>query len=341
MARPPYVHKNLPARMRARQRGQKVYYYYDTGGKPRKEISLGTDYAMAIKKWAELEIDARPRYNQTITFRYVAERYMREVLPTKAPRTQKDNLAEIEWLYRFFDNPPAPLEEIEPIHIRQYLDQRQAKTRANREKALFSHIWNKAREWGYTNLPNPCAGIRGYREPGRKDIYVEDKTYHAVYAVASAPLRDAMDMAYLTGQRPADVLKMRENDIVDGMLQIKQEKTGKKLRISLEGELAILINRIKDRKSGHTIRSLYLIVDENGQRFTSFMLRSHFDKAREQAGIRKETFQFRDLRAKAGTDKAESSGDVRQAQKQLGHASVTMTETYLRKRKGDKITPTK
>lgn len=341
MGRPPYVHKNLPARMRARQRGKKIYYYYDTGGKPRKEISLGTDYAIAVKKWAELEIDAKPKHNQIITFRYVAERYMREIMATKAPRTQKDNLSEIEWLYRFFDDPPAPLEEIEPIHIRQYLDQRQAKTRANREKALFSHIWNKAREWGYTSLPNPCAGIKGNREKGRKDVYIEDEIYMAVYKVASHPLRDAMDMAYLTGQRPADILALRESDLTDGRINVKQQKTGKKLRIKLEGELAALIDRIKSRKVKHTIRSLYLIVDETGQKLSYTTLRSHFDKARELAGIKKEEFQFRDLRAKAGTDKAESSGDIRQAQKQLGHANITMTETYIRDRKGDEITPTK
>ncbi|ABI58585.1 phage-related integrase [Nitrosomonas eutropha C91] len=46
--------------------------------------------------------------------------------------------------------------------------------------------------------------------------------------------------------------------------------------------------------------------------------------------------------AKAGIDKAESADDIRQAQKQLGHASVTMmTEIYVRERKGDKTTPTK
>lgn len=70
-------------------------------------------------------------------------------------------------------------------------------------------------------------------------------------------------------------------------------------------------------------------------------LRGHFDRAREAAGISKELFQFRDLRAKAGTDKAESSGDIRQAQKQLGHSNITMTETYIRERKGSKVTPTK
>lgn len=340
MGRKPSVNFQLPARTRARKRGKKIYYYYDAGGKPRKEIPLGSDYAMAIKKWAELEMNVKPRHQEIITFRYVAERYLKEVIPTKAPRTQKDNAIEMSWLLRFFDNPPAPLEQIEPIHVRQYLDQRTAKTRANREKALFSHVWNKAREWGYTSLPNPCLGIRGNKETGRREVYIEDDIYNVVFAAASVPLREAMELAYLTGQRPSDVLGMSEADLTDGMLNIKQRKTGKKLRISIEGDLLALIDRIKARKAQYTIRSLNLIVDENGQRFTAFMLRSHFDKAREKAGISKEKFQFRDLRAKAGTDKAESH-DIFQAQKQLGHSNVTTTHHYVRSRKGEKVKPTK
>lgn len=42
-----------------------------------------------------------------------------------------------------------------------------------------------------------------------------------------------------TGQRPSDILKMREHDIINGTLQITQAKTGKKLRISLEGKLLV------------------------------------------------------------------------------------------------------
>jgi len=35
------------------------------------------------------------------------------------------------------------------------------------------------------------------------------------------------------------------------------------------------------------------------------------------------------------------AGDIRKAQRQLGHKSVTMTEHYVRKRRGDKVEPTK
>ena len=51
-------------------------------------------------------------------------------------------------------------------------------------------------------------------------------------------------------------------------------------------------------------------------------------------------FQFRDLRAKAGTDKADAT-DMREAQQQLGHNSLKTTEIYVRARAGAKVTPTK
>lgn len=80
---------------------------------------------------------------------------------------------------------------------------------------------------------------------------------------------------------------------------------------------------------------------DNGQPMTSSMLQGRFDAARVAAGVKKADFQMRDLRAKAGTDKAESSADILQAKDQLGHTTVVMTENYIRKRIGKKVTPTK
>ena len=106
-----------------------------------------------------------------------------------------------------------------------------------------------------------------------------------------------------------------------------------------------------ERKKGHKVRSLSLVCNEAGQPLTAFALRSRFDKARAaaakalcadgQAGLAAavEDFQFRDLRAKAGTDKAESR-DIREAQKQLGHQTLRMTEHYVRNRRGEKVEPT-
>jgi integrase len=141
-----------------------------------------------------------------------------------------------------------------------------------------------------------------------------------------------MDPAYLTGQRPGDVIRLNRADIRDAALWFTQRKTGKKLRITIEGELAALIDRIPARPRKAT--GFSIIHDENGQPLTYTALWSRFDAAREAAGV---SFQFRDIRAKAATD----TENLAHAQKLLGHKTRAMTEHYTRNRKGEKINPLK
>ncbi|QEE26381.1 tyrosine-type recombinase/integrase [Rhodanobacter glycinis] len=342
MGRKPKRPDAIP-RLRVRKKPSgTIFYYYDHGGKPRHEEPLGSDYGLAIKRWAEIERADSEKPASVITFRYVADRYRAIVIPTKAPRTQLDNAKELKQLLAFFDDPPCPLEAIEPQHVRQYIAWRSqtAKIRANREKALLSHIWNWARGEGYTALANPCAGIRGNKETGR-DVYIEDDVFAAVWKLASGPLRDAMDLAYLTGQRVADTLRMDQRDMRDGFLHVKQGKTGTKRRIEVTGDLAALVERIASRKSRYVVHATRLIVGDDGQPIPYDRLRRSFRDTCTLAGIDADAFQFRDLRAKAGTDKADSAGDIREAQHQLGHANLAMTEHYVRNRRGAKVTPTR
>ncbi len=343
MGRKPTKNLNLPRGMRKRkQRSGKIYYYLDTGALPRTEIPLGSDYTLAVKKWAELTASVAPR-GALITFRYVAERFQKEFLPTKGSATQGIYLREFKQLFKFFEDPEAAMESTEPIHIRQYLDWRKsAKVRANREVALFSNVWNFGRDKGLISKANPCTGVKRYKEKGR-DIYIDDDIYRMVWEAAETPLRDALDIAYLTGQRPADVRKLSRADIKDGALHIKQNKGETKLRISLDGELGAIIERLNSRK----VIGMMLINNEDGEPMTYSMIRGAFDRARDAAVLanpdrEKEirAFQIRDLRAKAGTDKEESGG-MEKAQAQLGHSTPVMTSHYVRHRRGKLVSPTK
>lgn len=130
-------------------------------------------------------------------------------------------------------------------------------------------------------------------------------------------------------------------DIRDGRLAVQQGKTKAKRRIEITGELKIVLDRIMARKDSHQFRSTRLIVLEDGTPLTVAMLRRRFDLAREAAGVKKADFQMRDLRAKAGMEKFEASGDILQARDQLGHTTVVMTEHYIRNRIGKKVSPTK
>jgi len=323
MGRRRTTHKDLPRGLHLK--GDR--YYHVTSTTPRKWTPLGTDRARALVEWARIEgAEPDPKVR---TFDVIATRYEREIIPGKAVRTQSDNLKELNNLRAVFS--AMLIEAIKPHHVRGYLDKRgqHAKARANREKALLSHVFNKAREWGYTDAPNPCQGVKGFKEPGR-DRYVSDAEFQAVWLKADQTLRDAMDLALLTGQRPADVLKIRCTDLHDGALWITQNKTGTKRAIELSGELAALIERIQARSRERL--SAFLIQDDNGRPLGTFGLRSRFDKARRLAGV---NFQFRDIRAKTASD----TGDLAHSQQLLGHKKRDMTEHYVRERIGTRVKP--
>lgn len=215
------------------------------------------------------------------------------MVPKKAPNSQKKDAQLLIKLLEFFDDPPGPMNAIEPQHVYQFMLWRSsAPISANRAKALLSHMWNYARKKGYTKLANPCTGISGNPESGR-DVYIEDDLYLLVYQHADVGLQDAMDLAYLTGQRPGDVLAMDERDIRDGVLHVRQSKTKAKRRIVIEGALAALLDRIKARKAGMKVRPTKLVVSESGMVMSKYMLRDRFDLARERAGIEKSAFQLR------------------------------------------------
>jgi len=317
---------DLPPRM---HRKGKTYYHVSTTI-PRKWTKLDRDIGIAKRLWADIE--GEQHNPQDHTFNALVARYRKKVLPTKAPQTQRDNEKELARLIAVFG--VMPIDAIKPHHIKRYLEERgkTAKVRANREKALFSHVFNFARECGYTDSPNPCAGVKGHKETGR-DRYIEDEEFMAVWCKAHYTVQDAMDLAHLTGQRPADLLKLNRTDIHDGMLWFTQNKTGKKLRVQIMGEFQILIERILARE--HSVMGGdALLQDGNGQRLTTGSLRTRFDKARKDAGV---SFQFRDIRAKTATD----TEDLAVAQKLLGHKTRAMTEHYTRNRKGDKVGPLK
>ena len=334
--------RNLPVRMRQKKTSSgKVYFYYDTCAKPRKWLPLGSDFFEALRKYADYEQEysqeLTARIEREATFRVVAERYVRTVLPTLSPRTQSDYLYQLKFLYEYFDGDnPAPINQILSVDIYEYLEWRQAaKIRANREIALFSVIFNWARKWGYTNNENPCRGVNKYQETGRH-VYITDEQYWRLYECAERHLQLLMLVAYFIGQRVADCLKIRTTDIKDGELWIEQNKVQTKVRIKLTGELAEVLDLILRERGEQKHDYLFVSLGRQrhrGQPMTYAMLRGAMDRGREKAGIEKAAFQFRDLRAKAATDTDDAVG-IEAARVLLGHTTQNMTKRYIRNRKG-------
>ena len=345
---------DLPPRMLRRTatlKSGKIWtgYYYngrDADGK-RKEIPLGGDLNQAKVEWARLERKAPPKPSHLLGALF--DRYVKEIIPKKGLRTQSDNMKELKQLRKAFEQ--APIDSITPQVIAQYRDARTAKVRANREIALLSHMFTIAREWGLTSNANPCFGVRRNKEKPR-DYYAGDLVWNAVYGEAVQELKDAMDLAYLTGQRPADVLKVATTDLNAGFLMVKQGKTEKKLRLRLEdagvqSALSAFIDDLQDRRALNGIKTSRLITNTSGLRMSQQMLRNRWDEAREKAAIKAgadgdaalailiRQFQFKDIRPKAA-----SEIELAHASRLLGHSTEEMTKKVYR-RVGEIVKPTK
>jgi integrase len=349
------TNRDLPPRMLRRTRKLKsgklwVGYYYngrDEEGN-RREIPLGSDLNEARVEWARLERKILPK--SVCLMKDVFDRYADSIIPTKGVRTQSDNRKELKRLRAAFDD--APIDSISTAVVAQYRDARTAKVRANREIALLSHVFTIAREWGLTEKANPCFGLRRNKERPR-DYYANETVWNAVYAEAVQELRDAMDLAYLTGQRPADALKAATTDIAKEFFSVKQGKTDKHLRIRLTvGDvltgLGVFVEDLLERRSLAGIRGSRLITNTSGLRMSMAMMNNRWVEAREKAAAQAvldgdaeladqiRGFQFRDIRPKAASE----IEDIGHASRLLGHSSEKLTKAVYR-RIGEVVSPTK
>lgn len=301
------------------------YFYVASIGTKRKWINLGKDLGLAKRKWAELS-------GETPTGGMCAlmDRYMEEVAPLKAPRTYKDNISECENLRKVFGQMEP--RDIKPMHVAKYLDIRgkDAPVRANREKALLSHIFTMGMRWGIVDA-NPCRGVHRNKESNR-DRYISDDEFNRVRQVANPTVRCFMDIAYLTAQRIGDLIDIRRSDITSEGIYFEQNKTGKKLMVMMTPELQQVITRAG--RLNIKIKSMFLFAGRTGQKYTYDGVSSMFKRAVKKAKV--DDFHFHDIRAKAITD---ATNDGRNAQRLAGHTTEAMTSKYIKRRQVESVEP--
>ena len=331
---------DLPLRMTKRTRTKKdgsvsVWYYYecprDENGK-KKLIPLGKDLNKAKRKWAELEGKpvVAPNSVEAVQNKYWEWAKDRRESGL-SDVTLKNYAAMWKMLAPVFGR--MDINAIKPAHLLRYHHERTSKISAKLEIRYLSMLFDWARLRGYMIAPNPVTGLtRQLSGNSRRNIYVRDQDYNLVLQFADQPLQDAMRIAYLTGQRPSDTLKMCWTDIKDNVLTILQNKTGQTVRIAVTGELAKIISSIRQRN----IVGKTLICNRSGQPIRINTLQTKFARARNHAIVYAEKnnldfqpFQFRDLRAKAASD-SDTHSD---AQKLLGHKQSSTTAIYRRDKK--------
>lgn len=317
MGRPRIHRRDLPERVYFKDG---AYYYVHPG--TNKWEKLDRDYAKAMARWAD--ILGSPA--QCVSVSDLLDRYLLEVVPHKAPRTQEDNRQEIRFLRAFFGG--MALSAVKPMHVADYIATRKAKTRGNREVALLSHAFNKAILWELVGS-NPCSvpGIRNSETP--RDRYVTDEEIEAFKKECPQWLRNYLELKLLLGLRNQDMLLLKKTDFSDNLLRVKTLKTGKTLAIQITPE----VKRILDR---FTHKSPHLFVTKWGTAFSSNGFASAWRRAMDAyVSTGNQRFHEHDIRGKVATDML----DPRKAQLLLGHKTLTQTEEYMKQRATDVIQP--
>lgn len=289
-----------------------------------KWTNLGKDYAAALVEYARI---TKPR---TGSMPNLIERALPYILAGKQPstRAQYERAAKVlAYALQDFDAEQVTQADIAEIK-RAYADRPNT---ANRIMSVLRLIYHLAVEWG--EVPNnPVIGMRRYPE-AKRSRYLTDAEYAAIRAVGSDSLRAIMDVAYLTGQRIMDVLRISLADIGPDGIEIRQQKTGQRLIIEMTPDLAAAIERAKALK--RPARAMTLFCTVRGARPYAYRtVRDMFAAAARKAGV--EDVRLHDLRAKALTDIDAAGGD---AQALGGHTTPAMTRRYLRLLRAVKAVP--
>lgn len=337
--------RGLPARWKL-QHG--AYYYRVPPGlemlwDDKQFFRLGKTLPEAYKVW----VDRIGETEKARTIGQLLDRYALEVVPTKAPTTQANNLIFIRALRAAFGE--FPLDAIKPKHVYQYVDARTAKIASHREIEVLSHAFTKAVQWGYIER-HPFKGEVRLEGEKPRTRYVEDWELVEALALPATRKKGSVEMiqAYLkikllTGLRRGDLLRLSVTNLQDDGIHVTPSKTasssGKRLIIEWSDELRAAV---AEAKGTRPVLSPFLFCNRMGKCYVKedgtangwdsiwqrFMDRLLVDTKIEQR------FTEHDIRAKCASD-AET---LAHAQQLLAHADGRTTERIYR-RKPERVKP--
>lgn len=264
--------RGLPPGVHRKTAKGRTYYYFDTGIKKDGKTILkrlpelrspefGPAYASAL----QAKSHRNPSLVEVITVREMAKRYERSAefakLADNSQRSYRHYLKAIDANLGM-----APVDRVTRVDVLRLLDKLADRpAAANTTLAVINALYTWGRRRGLATV-----------EPG-KDILENDSTDYepwpdelieAALACDDPVIRTSVALLYFTAQRIGDVCKMRWSDIRNGVLYLKQQKTGTSLEIPVHARLLPLLGT----PAGMTI----LVKD--GKPFTPAAIRGRLQK---------------------------------------------------------------
>jgi site-specific recombinase XerD len=145
------------------------------------------------------------------------------------------------------------------------------------------------------------------------------RTHHALGSRA----RLALELLICTGQRRSDVIRMGRQHVRNGVLSIKQQKTGTLVEIPVLPALQAAIDTMG------TVEHLTYLTTEQGKAFTSYAFGDWFRDRCTEAGI-PAGYTAHGLRKAAATSHAEHGATAHELMSWFGWKTLAEAERYTR-----------
>ncbi len=221
-----------------------------------------------------------------------------------------------------------PIRDIKRAHVEDFISHRAVEGNPpanNRTLTVLKHFFNFAiaREVLDTN---PVVGVKKFPEARRPIKILSDKelkTFFDYCRNADPFLYDVSMIAYNTGLRRGDILKIKGTD-VDAerrVLTVRVSKLRGELVLYLPlnaNALEVLERRERDHSNG------YLFPGRNVPHVVDF--KQHFARAKKATGI---DFRFMEFRHNCATTLLRKGVDIYTVKEILGHSNISTTARYL------------
>lgn len=210
---------------------------------------------------------------------------------------------------------------LSPMDIEEFIEQWREKKPAtrNRYRALFKHIlkWGAEREYVMGDIPLVRLKTEAPHNERTRRISPEEEA--RLVKVMNKDLREAFYGALDTGLRKGALLQLTFKDIVEGVLVVPAsiQKHKRSQRIPLTARLkVIMMGRLDKRPTTRVfaVKEFY----------------KQWDQARKDAEV--EGLHWHDIRGEFASRLSEKKVPVEVISMMLGHASIMMTQRYLRPR---------
>lgn len=254
-----------------------------------------------------------------------------------APRTRADYQKIFDWLDEEKMR-EAAVAEIEPVHVLRLRDRafRKKKRRfANYVVQLLSRLftWGQPRQW---NTSNPAAGVEKIARPRgtpKVNRRWHPEEYTAVMAAAEPHLKLPIGLAYFTGLREGDVIRLTWEAYRNGSIALTLGKGDIPHRVHAATELRNLLAEAKAANSKRKVQSTTIVTGKRGRAYEGESgFRANFFKLIRKLKEEEKVapgLTFHGLRTTLMTELAEAGEDTFGIRSVSGQKSDASVKPYI------------